>query len=695
MYISILIQMILMEENTLQPSAEEKSKPQIKNGNKLEQKKVKKRPATSGKNIADKKNKLKDDLKKVNSTKKKEVKEDEHEKIKSDKTASDDNSIKEKQDYTKLGLEKLVNVFEELYTGDFWLKNQQNLQQINDLFEEKFQIELNKQKKIFVKQGGKEVDFFFKPDYKKKFEKIFFEYRKKKRDHYKKQEEIQKINLEKKNNIINEIKKLIDQNQIDSKTYKTFRELRESWYNTGYVPRHESQNLWETFKHHIERFYAFLHLDREFRDLDYKHNYEEKLKIIEKAEELKNVTDVVRASRDLNILHQKWKNDLGPVAKEHREDLWVRFQKASKVIQTKRQEYQKDKVSVMQENLHKKNDLLKKMKSILDKVPDNHSSWQNALKNFNLLRDEFKDIGYVPAKNSKILWKSFREYGTEFMRKKNIFYKEQKKTFTININEKKEIIKLSKNILESENWNNCVEEMKGFQKKWKNVGFIPRKIENKLWIDFSKIHKDYFDRLKLGYKKISLEQEKLLIEKKSYLEKIKSNQFDKSIESIENQLEKHVQNWNNLGVLDAKNESKINQVFFKNLTTEIKNADLEKDELKHVLKTINTKMFEYDSNLLDIEYDNIKSQLSNLKSELTQLENNLEFFSNSSSKNPLFKNVEKQIKNCEKKIEKFHEEYIYLKKIKALKSKKADRIGTMENEKKAIEDQEDSSSIES
>ena len=145
------------------------------------------------------------------------------------------------------------------------------------------------------------------------------------------------------------------------------------------------------------------------------------MKIIEKAEELKNVMDVVRASRDLNILHQKWKNDLGPVAKEHREDLWLRFQKASKVIQTKRQEYQKDKVNVMQENLHKKNDLLKKMKIILDKIPDNHSSWQNALKNFNLLREEFKDIGYVPAKNSKILWKSFREYGTEFMRKKNIF----------------------------------------------------------------------------------------------------------------------------------------------------------------------------------------------------------------------------------------------------------------------------------
>ena len=694
MYISILIQVILMEEKTLRPGAEEKSKPQIKNKSKLDQKKVKKQPKAADKNIATQKDELKGVSKKTNSIKKTEIKKGEPEKIKSEKTNTDNNLVKEKRDYTKLSLEKLISVFEKLSTGDLWLKNQQNLQLINEVFEKKFQTELNKQKKIFVKQGGNEVDFFFKPDYKKKFDKISFEYRKKKRDHYKKQEAIQITNLEKKNNIINEIKELIDQNQIDSKTYKKFRALQESWYNTGYVPRNETQNLWETFRHHTERFYAFLHLDREFRDLDYKHNYEEKLKIIEKAEELKNFIDVVRASRDLNILHQKWKNDLGPVAKEHREDLWLRFQKASKAIQTKRQEYQKDKVGIMQENLKKKNDLLKKMKSILDEVPENHNSWQNALKNFNLLRDEFKEIGYVPAKNSKTLWKSFREYGTEFMRKKNIFYKEQKKTFTININEKKEIIKLSRNILESENWDSCVEEMKGFQKKWKTVGFIPRKIENKLWKDFSEIHKDYFDRLKLGLKQISHEQEKLLKEKKSYLEKIKSNQFEKSIESIEDQLEKHVQNWNNLGVLDTKNESKMNQVFFKNLTTEIKNADLEKDELKNVLKTINTKMFEYDSNLLDIEYDNIKSQLSNLKSELTQLENNLEFFSNSSTENPLFKNVEKQIKSCEKKIEKFQDEYIYLKKIKNKKNKKTNQIEIIEN-KKTIKNQEDSSSSES
>ena len=178
------------------------------------------------------------------------------------------------------------------------------------------------------------------------------------------------------------------------------------------------------------------------------------------------------------------------------------------------------------------------------------------------------------------------------------------------------------------------------------------------------------------------------------MEKIESSRFDKSIDIIESQIDEQVQNWKILGTLDANNESKMNQIFFKNLTTEIKNAGLEKDELKQIIRKINTKMFEYDSSLLDIEYDNIKSQLSNLKSELTQLENNLEFFSNSSTENPLFKNVEKQIKSCEKKIEKFQDEFIYLKKIKTAKIKKAEQIEKKDNEKETLKNQEELSSDE-
>ena len=184
-------------------------------------------------------------------------------------------------------------------------------------------------------------------------------------------------------------------------------------------------------------------------------------------------------------------------------------------------------------------------------------------------------------------------------------------------------------------------------------------------------------------------------EKKLFLNRIEKSQFDNSVELIQNQLDEYLITWRNLGTLDMKNESKNNQLFFKCITAKVKKVDLEKNELKYILKIINTKMFEYDSNLLDIKYEGVKNELSDLKGELTQLENNLEFFSNSSTENPLFKNVEKQIKSCEKKIEKLHEEYIYLKQIKTSKSKSAKENEINEDKNKSSEDLKTSSASHS
>ena len=418
-----------MEENTLQPGAEEQKKPQTKKTETSEEKKTKAKKSSSEK--PKKEAKKTTAKKKATSAKTSEetilieaVKAEKKSKAKT-KEAKEKNESEEASkegenevDYSKHGIEELIAAYTKLSTEEGWLKNHKSLQNINQLFEDKFKKDVEVEKKKFIDEGGNEIDFFFKPEYKKRFDQISFEYRKKRRSHFKDQEAAQKVNLERRKAIIEEIKNLIDSNQIDSKTYKTFRTLQESWYNTGQVPRSESQNLWETYKHHVERFYAFLHLDREFRELDYKHNYEEKLKIIERAEALQNYPDVIKASRDLNILHQQWKNDLGPVAKEHREDLWTRFQNASKVIQARRQEYQKDVAGAMKENLTKKESLLKEMQAILDNNPETHNAWQNALKKFNELREEFKAIGFVPAKESKASWKSFREVGTEFMRKR-------------------------------------------------------------------------------------------------------------------------------------------------------------------------------------------------------------------------------------------------------------------------------------
>ena len=657
-----------MEEHTLQPGAEEQKKPQKK--------------ATTSSKVKKTDGSEKEVKKKETAPKKKEEKEEKVESIQASeesKETKEESPVKEEKDtpgeveidYSSYSIEALIDAYEKLANGEDWLKQHKTLQNINQNFEVKFQEDIEKQKKQFEKEGGNEIDFFFKPEYKIRFDQVSYEYRKKRRTHYKEQEATQKVNLERRKSIIEEIKKLIDQNQIDSNTYKSFRTLQESWYNTGQVPRGESQNLWETFKHHVERFYAFLHLDREFRELDYKHNYEEKLKIIERAEALQDYPDVMKASRDLNILHQKWKNDLGPVAKEHREDLWERFQKATKVIQARRQKYQKDAAGAMKENMAKKESLLKEMHKLIEELPQKHSGWQQAIKKFNSLREEFKTIGYVPAKESKASWKSFREVGSLFMSKKNQFYKEQKKVFNENIEGKKNLIQQSKEILDGDNWEDQIQVMKDLQKEWKTIGFVPRKLDNKLWNEFSQVQKEYFDRIKSGYQKLTEEQEALLKKKTSHLKKISSKKFTAEMEAMKKEYFECWEEWNAIGCLDSKNESKLNQEFSVVLMSLIKNSELDKKEKDQVIESLNTTVLQNDPKRLEKEFQNAKTNLSNLKAELTQLENNLEFFSNSSSENPLYKNVEKQIKSCQNKIDQAQQQYISLKQIKNALDKQA------------------------
>ena len=581
------------------------------------------------------------------------------------------NEISKEINISELSIDALVDLLSNVTTRDDWFKNHKQIQSINSVFEEKFQADLEINKQSFIKEGGNEIDFYFKPEYKKKFDQIGYDYREKRRNHYKSQEATQKVNLEKKKAIIEEIKNLINIEQNINTIYNSFRALQESWYNTGPIPRADNQNIWETYKHHMERFYDFLHLNRELRDLDFKHNYEEKLKIIEQAEALQQVPDIVRASRDLNTLHQLWKNDLGPVAKEHSEDLWNRFQEASRVIQSKRQTYQKDMVGAMKENLEKKETLLKEMKSLTESPLDTHKAWQNAINKYNKLREDFKTIGYVPAKESKATWQEFRDIGREFMRLKNVFYKEQKKEYDQNIDGKKALIEKSKAIVESETWESRVQEMKDLQKEWRGVGFVPRKLDNKLWDEFSEVQKIFFDRLKTGFQHLSSEQEAMQKEKLAQIDKLKTFTFSSDIKVLKEEYNNFWDTWKAISRLDTGNQEKINYSFSNALLAGVKKVELDKDAKNEVLINLNTLILQGDSKRLQQELQTARTNVSTLKAELTQLENNLAFFSNSSSENPLFKNVEKQIKSCQNKIDKATEDHIRLKQIRNSQEKSA------------------------
>ena len=422
--------------------------------------------------------------------------------------------------------------------------------------------------------------------------------------------------------------------------------------------------MWQTYKHHVERFYDFLHLNRELRDIDYKHNYEEKLKIIEKAESLTQENDIIKSSRNINILHKKWKNELGPVAKEHRQILWKKFQIATKTIQNKRKEFQKNALRVIKTNINTRNEILIKMKSCINENPNNHIDWQNKIVDFNKLREDFKKIGYIPNKDAKSLWKNFRDISKSFMISKNEFYKKQKTEHKTKIIQKTELIKIIKQYIERDDWEEKIDEVKKIQIKWKSIGFIPRKIDNKLWKEFSNLNSIYFQRIKSGYNKLNKDETELYKLKNEYINELNKLKISKNLEGAIKKIQTIIKNWNEIGQVNIKVNEKLNQSFKKSLINTIENnksLNKIKEDLIFESKLILTENKIDVTNSLQEEF--IKKE-KNLKSELNQLENNLDFFTNSSSNNPIVKDVEKKIRAIKNQIDSIKE-----KKKKLSKSK--------------------------
>jgi hypothetical protein len=320
------------------------------------------------------------------------------------------------------------------------------------------------------------------------------------------------------------------------------------------------------------------------------------------------------------------------------------------------------------------------MKTLSEPAPKNHKEWQNAINRFNTLRDQFKGVGYVPAKESKTTWQKFREIGREFMQLKNVFYKDQKKEYNQNIDKKKNLIQTSKEILESETWDSKTQEMKDIQSQWRTIGFVPRKLDNKFWTEFSDIHKVYFDRLKSGYQKLSPEQETLHKEKLNHIEKLKAAKFSNNLDTLKKEYLDYWDSWQAFSRLDSSKDEKMNLSFSNTLLAVVKKVAIEKIAKKEVLNDLNILILQSDPDRLQQNLQEARTIVNSLKSELTQLENNLEFFSNSSSENPLFKNVAKQVKSCQNKISEAQEDYIRLKQVKNSQDKSARKTSSQELE---------------
>src|SRR5690606_16134012 len=324
-------------------------------------------------------------------------------------------------------------------------------------------------------------DFDYNYPLKARFDQLYGLYRDKRNAHHKSQQNNLQANLEKRLEIVEELKDLINPSENIKDTLKHFNELRDRWKHAGPIPKDKYNHVWNNYHFHVENFYDYLHLDREARDIDFKHNLEQKQKIIARVEELVNENDVNKAFRELQDLHRIWKEEIGPVSRQHREEIWNRFSELTKQMHDKREELFEKQRGSEQENLEKKQAIIAQLQELSKEKVGTHSAWLGQIDKVEALRNEFFTLGKVPLEVNEETWSSFKNAVREFNSLKNSFYKDIKKDQNDNLSKKTALVEKAKELQNSDDFATTTPIMKQIQEEWKQIGHVPRKYSDKLW----------------------------------------------------------------------------------------------------------------------------------------------------------------------------------------------------------------------
>ena len=549
-------------------------------------------------------------------------------------------------DYHSMSMENLVGELQRLVKNEKVQAIKKHVDGIKHEFDLKFQDFIEHKKEEFVSNGGNEIDFRYNSVTKRQFNEVYTEYREKRDQYYKNLEHNLKDNLNKRLAIIEELKSLVNVEEDINTTYKNFKDLQERWRTAGPIPRTNYNDVWRTYHHHIEIFYDFLHLNRELRDLDFKHNLEEKLRLIERAEALANEPDLNKAFQELQTLHKIWKEDVGPVDKEHRELIWEAFSNATKVLHKRRQDHYKEMDQVYEQNLVKKNEIIEAIKAIADNMANNHKALQQQMKKVEELRESFFKAGKVPQKVNEQTWAAFKESVRNFNRNKNAYYKNLKKDQQENLDKKRALLELAVSLKDSEDYDSTTAEMKRIQNEWKKIGHVPRKYSDKIWNEFKNACNHYFNRLHSLKNEAHKEEEENLESKNACLDRLKAFELSGDKQKDLASIKEYIAEWKTYGRVPF-NKKNINVKFNKILDALFNKLDINKQEAELMKYGNKIQQLANADNERAIynERTFIRRKIAESKSEINQLENNLQFFSNASEESPVVKEVIKNINN--------------------------------------------------
>ena len=530
--------------------------------------------------------------------------------------------------------------------------NKEELDHLKTTFYKLHLAERDAQSKEYLEKGGDPEKFVLLPDdteeafkaemqiIKEKRAKIFLE-----------QEEEKQENLAKKLEIIEKIKAMTTSPEEANQSYNDFKALQQEWKEIKTVPADKANELWRNYQLYVEQFYDLLKLNSEAREYDFKKNLEAKTALCEAAEKLDEEPDVISAFHQLQDLHQQYR-EIGPVAKELREQIWSRFKAASTVINKKHQQYFEEIRAKEEKNLEQKTALCEKLEAIDLNAIKTAAQWETTTKEVIAMQQEWREIGFAPQKMNVKIFERFRTINDVFFSKKAEFFKELKSQYSSNLEKKQELVKKAQELADSTDWKKTGDKIIALQKEWKTVGVVPRKQGELLWKDFLEACNKFFEARNKANAGTRNTEHSNLTKKREVVAKLK-DLLENPVENVQQALQKLTEEYNSIGHVPFKEKDNIYKEYHEVLDKiykdlHISNAKRRLDNFKNNLKNVAEK----GSDALDNERGRLLRRYDQLRSDITTYENNLGFLNAASKKgNSLVEEMNRKVQKLKDELE--------------------------------------------
>ncbi|MBQ2371740.1 MAG: DUF349 domain-containing protein [Bacteroidales bacterium] len=540
--------------------------------------------------------------------------------------------------YSEKTLAEIVRLFEELMNDEGRMKRAKDAEALKAAFykrlqKEKFDAGLTATDVVPAEQTADEQEVVEETEdtvsenpfaeIEKGFKDLYNRYRKEKADYNRQLDKEREDNLAAKEQVIADLKNLIEKQEDVNATFPEFREIQNRWRSAGPVPAQNFRNINETYQLYVEQFYDMVKINRELRDLDFKKNLEAKEQFCQAAEQLAENSNVVEAFRELQKLHEQWK-EYGPVAKEYREQIWDRFKAATAVINKKYQAFFEGLKEQQAENLAKKTVLCEKVEEIAQREVLSSNQWNAFSKEIEDVQKEWKLIGFASKKDNQKIYDRFRAACDNFYGRKREFYTEYKDSMNANLEKKVALCEEAEALKTSTEWKKATDQFISLQKQWKEIGAVPRKKSDLLWKRFraacdeffaerdknAKPENDFYGNLKA--------KQALIAEIKAY--ELKGDGSDAEA------MQEFQKRWQEIGFVPFKEKDNVAKAY----------KDALNEKFPRGQRRSGGKAPKSEMERLIIKYNQ-------LEQDVVTYENNIGFFSMSKNAEPLIKQMQERI----------------------------------------------------